>query len=50
MLTSFSSRRQESSLAVSRGLSLEAEDYVEKPIEPDELLKRVGQYLKTAGS
>ncbi len=50
MLTSFSSRRQESPLAVSRGLSLEAEDYIEKPVEPDELLKRVGQYLKTAGS
>ena len=50
MLTSFSTRRQETSLAVSRGMALEAEDYIEKPISPDELLNVVGQYLKTVGS
>ena len=50
MLTSFSSRRQETSIGVSRGLTLEAEDYIEKPIKPDELLNRVEQYLKKAGS
>ena len=49
MLTSFSSRRQETSLAVSQGLSLEAEDYIEKPISPAELLKKVEQYLKPTG-
>ena len=50
MLTSYSSRRQETSIPVSRGFELEAEDYIEKPISPDELLKVVGQYLKTSGS
>ena len=50
MLTSFSTRRQETSLAVSRGLSLETEDYIDKPISPEELLNRVEQYLKKAGS
>jgi len=50
ILTSFSSRRQETSIGVSRGLTLEAEDYIEKPIKPDELLNRVEQYLKKAGS
>jgi two-component system alkaline phosphatase synthesis response regulator PhoP len=50
MLTSYSSRRGETSIPVSRGLELEAEDYVEKPISPEELLSRVEQYLKRAGS
>jgi len=46
MLTSFSSRGQETSIARSRGLSLEAEDYLEKPVTPAELLAKVKQYLK----
>ena len=50
MLTSYSSRRGETSIPVSRGLELEAEDYVEKPISPEELLSRVEQYLKRVGS
>jgi two-component system alkaline phosphatase synthesis response regulator PhoP len=50
MLTSYSSRKGETSIPVSRGLELEAEDYVEKPISPEELLSRVEQYLKRAGS
>ena len=50
MLTSYSSRKGESSIPVSRGLELEAEDYVEKPISPEELLSRVEQYLKRVGS
>jgi len=50
MLTSYSLRRGETSIPVSRGLELEAEDYVEKPISPEELLNKVGQYLKGVGS
>jgi len=50
MLTSFSSRRQESSVSVSGGLTLEAEDYVEKPVSPDELLEVVAQNIKATGS
>ena len=50
MLTSYSSRRGETSIPVSRGLELEADDYVEKPVTPEELLKRVEQYLKRGSS
>jgi len=50
MLTSYSSRKGETSIPVSRGLELEAEDYVEKPVSPEELLSRVEQYLKRVGS
>jgi len=46
MLTSFSSRVQETSIPLSRGLSLETEDYIEKPVAPDELLRRVKRHLK----
>ena len=46
MLTSFSSRGQETSIPRSRGFALEAEDYIEKPVTPEELLARVRRYLK----
>ena len=46
MLTSFSQQVGETPLAVSRGLELEAEDYIEKPISPQELLATVEKYLK----
>ncbi len=50
MLTSFAERGGETSIPTSRGLSLEAEDYIDKPVSPQELLKRVEKYLKKAGS
>jgi len=50
MLTSYSSRKGETSIPVSRGLELEAEDYVEKPVSPRELLNIVEKYLKRVGS
>ncbi len=50
MLTSYSARRAGTSIPVSRGLELEAEDYIEKPISPDRLFNLVGKYLKTLGS
>jgi CheY-like chemotaxis protein len=46
MLTSYSSRRAGSGIPASKGLAMETEDYVEKPIAPDELLKVVAQYIK----
>ncbi|MCK4722056.1 MAG: response regulator [Dehalococcoidia bacterium] len=49
VLTSFAERGGESTVAVSGGLTLETEDYIDKPISPDELLSRVEKYLKRAG-
>ena len=38
MLTSYSAQRGGTSIPVSRGFSLEADDYIDKPIRPEELL------------
>ena len=50
MLTSFSARRGETAIPVSRGFTLEVEDYIDKPISPEELLARVEKYLKKLSS
>jgi len=50
MLTSFSARRGETAIPVSRGLTLDVEDYIEKPVSPEELLARVEKYLKKTDS
>jgi two-component system alkaline phosphatase synthesis response regulator PhoP len=49
MLTSYAEKGGESSIAMSGGFALETEDYIDKPVEPEELLKRVEKYLKRAG-
>ena len=46
MLTSFSERVGETSLSISQGLTLDTEDYVDKPVSPEQLLKRVERLLK----
>ena len=46
MLTSFSQKVGETSLSVSQGLTLETEDYLDKPVAPEQLLKRVEKLLK----
>jgi two-component system alkaline phosphatase synthesis response regulator PhoP len=46
MLTSFSEKGGETSLSVSQGLVLDADDYVDKPVAPQELLRRVESLLK----
>jgi len=46
MITSFSERYMETSLAVSQGLSLEAEDFIDKPVAPTELLIQVDKWLR----
>ena len=46
ILTSFSARRGETAIPVSRGFALDVEDYIEKPVTPDELLARIEEHLK----
>jgi two-component system alkaline phosphatase synthesis response regulator PhoP len=45
MLTSFAERVSETSLALRQGMMLEAEDYVDKPVRPPELLRRIEKLL-----
>jgi len=49
MLTAFAAKGQQTSIPVSRGFTLEAEDYIDKPISPEELLARVAKHLKRVG-
>ena len=49
MLTSFSQRKGETDVSVAQGMELEAEDYVEKPVSPQELLLRIDKLLKEKG-
>jgi DNA-binding response OmpR family regulator len=46
ILTSFSRRVGETDVSIAQGMELEAEDYVEKPITPQDLLQRVDRLLK----
>lgn len=46
ILTSLSQNVGQSTVAMGRGLSLEAEDYLDKPVEPTVLLGRVEKLLK----
>ncbi len=48
MLTSYAQRKGESNIPVSKGMMLEAEDYIDKPVKPEELLKRIEALLKKA--
>jgi len=49
MLTAFASMGGETSIPVSRGFTLETEDYIDKPVSPEELLARVEKHLKKVG-
>ena len=49
MLTSFAVKGAGTSLARGRGMELETEDYIDKPVSPEELLARVEKHLKTVG-
>jgi CheY-like chemotaxis protein len=49
MLTSYSTRGAETSIPRSRGYELEAEDYIDKPVSPQNLLAIVDKYLKKVG-
>jgi len=45
MLTSLSEKLGETSYSVSQGLEIEAEDFIDKPVKPAELLLRVSKLL-----
>lgn len=49
MLTSFADKGGGTGIPVSRGFELETEDYIDKPVTPQELLSRVEKQLKKAG-
>jgi len=49
ILTSFSQRMGETDISLSQGMDLDAEDYIEKPVSPSELLRRVDKLLKEEG-
>ena len=46
MLTSFSKRIGETDISLSEGMTLDADDYIEKPVSPGELLRRVDRLFK----
>jgi len=49
MLTSYSTKGAETAIPRSRGYELEADDYIDKPVSPQDLLDIVAKYLKKAG-
>jgi CheY-like chemotaxis protein len=49
MLTSYAQRKGQTTIPVQRGYGLEAEDYIEKPVKPQELLARVAEHLERSG-
>lgn len=46
MLTSYAQHKSSTNIPVSKGMTLEAEDYIDKPVKPEELLKRVSALLE----
>lgn len=46
MLTSFASHKGGSGIPADKGMELDAEDYLDKPVSPDNLLNTVAKYLK----
>jgi DNA-binding response OmpR family regulator len=46
ILTNFTQRMAETDISVAQGMELEAEDYIEKPVSPGELLLRIDRVLK----
>lgn len=49
MLTAFAAKGPQTSIPLSRGFTLETEDYIDKPVSPEELLRRIEKCLKKAG-
>lgn len=46
MLTALKQKLSQTSYSISQGLELEAEDYIDKPVEPSELISRINTLLK----
>lgn len=49
MLTSYAAKGSGTGIPRSRGFELEAEDYIDKPVSPQDLLATVEKHLKKAG-
>ena len=49
MLTVFPGDREKAALSVQEGMTMEAEDYIQKPVSPEELLRRAEKLLKKHG-
>ena len=49
MLTSYAMKGSGTGIPRSRGYELEAEDYIDKPVSPTDLLAIVGKHLKKIG-
>jgi two-component system alkaline phosphatase synthesis response regulator PhoP len=46
MLTVYPDDREKMCLSMREGMEMEAEDYLQKPFEPDELLRRVNRLIE----
>jgi DNA-binding response OmpR family regulator len=46
MLTVYPDDREKARLSLREGMIMEAEDYLQKPMEPEELLSRVEDLLR----
>jgi len=46
MLTALKKKLGTTSYSVSQGLDLEAEDYIDKPVDPKELISRINKLLE----
>jgi len=49
MLTVFPGDREQTGLSLQEGMTMEAEDYIQKPVSPEELLRRAERLLKKDG-
>ncbi|MBA7668489.1 Alkaline phosphatase synthesis transcriptional regulatory protein PhoP [subsurface metagenome] len=49
MLTVYPDDREKAALSMQEGMIMEAEDYIQKPVSPEELLRRAEKLLKKHG-
>ena len=49
MLTVYPDDREKAALSMQEGMVMEAEDYIQKPVSPEELLRRAEKLLKKHG-
>ena len=50
MLTVFPDEREKMHLSMREGMTMEAENYIQKPFDPDELLERVERLIRVTSS